>query len=63
MMDMILPSFHLHLAWYDWLGFVALILGLAFFIAVVAALSRGESPLKILAAISKPLTAAFKGKK
>ena len=45
--------------WSDWLGVVAVMIGLAFLLTVIVALLRGESPLAILKTICGPLGAIF----
>jgi uncharacterized membrane protein len=42
--------------WTDWIGLVALLLGIAVLLTVIVALIRRESPLKILRQICMPLT-------
>jgi hypothetical protein len=46
-------------SWTDWLGVVAVLIGIAFLLTVIVALVRGESPLAVLAIICRPLAAIF----
>ena len=46
--------------WTDWLGLIALLLGIAFVLAVIVALVRGEPALKVLRQICIPLTSIVK---
>jgi hypothetical protein len=46
--------------WTDYLGLTVVLVGVAFLITVIAALIKGESPLKVLGYIADPLTAIFK---
>jgi len=45
--------------WTDWLGVVAVFIGIAFLLTVIVALIRGEPPLVILKIICGPLTSIF----
>ena len=45
--------------WTDWLGVVAMLIGIAFLLTVIVALVRGESPLAVLKIICGPLATVF----
>jgi hypothetical protein len=55
----ILPGGGVEWFWTDWLGVVAVLIGLAFLLTVIVALIRGESPLAVLNVICRPLAAIF----
>jgi hypothetical protein len=48
--------------WTDWLGAVLVLLAVTFFLAVIVALWRGESALKVLDRIGRVLTAGIRQK-
>ena len=45
--------------WTDWLGLVAVIIGIGYLITIMAAIREGESPLKILSQTGKIISLIF----